>query len=168
MHFEAMWALTKAVMKLPTTAGLRVLEFGSHDVNGSPRTLFDEPVEYVGVDPWPGRGVDVVSKAQDYDGGGRFDVVISAETMEHDADAKGQIDSAWRALKPGGMVIITAAADPRAPHRCDGFQGDLNGEYYGNVRLTDLAGWLSEWKSVDISHDTRHGDIYATAVKPCD
>lgn len=168
MHYEAMRALTKAVKKLPTNAGLRVLEFGSHDVNGSPRSLFDDPVEYVGIDPWPGRGVDVVSKAQDYDGGGRFDVVISAETMEHDADAHGQIASAWLALKPGGMMIITAAAEPRAPHRCDGYQGDMNSEYYGNIRLTDLSGWLSEWESVDISHDTSHGDIYATAVKPCD
>ena len=115
MHAEAWFYLVSESRKLPT--GLKVLEFGSHDVNGSPRSLFANCSEYVGVDMWAGSGVDWVGKAQDFDGKGTFDVVITAEAMEHDHDAQGQIESAWRALKPGGVLIITAAADPREPQR---------------------------------------------------
>ena len=173
MHFEAWSFIVNAATRLHDTRGnehlseLRVLEFGAHDVNGSPRQLFNGCAEYVGVDPWPGRGVDWMGKAQDYDGKERFDVVITAEAMEHDPDARGQIASAWRALKPGGTLILTAAADPRLPHRCDGFQGDLSGEYYGNIDPDELRGWLKDWVDVIVTHDKNHGDVYAVAVKPC-
>ncbi|MCZ2400018.1 MAG: hypothetical protein LC135_09160, partial [Phycisphaerae bacterium] len=64
-------------------------------------------------------------------------------------------------------LILTAASDPRKPHRCDGFQGDLSGEYYGNIHPDELRGWLSDWVDVTVQHDTNHGDVYAVAVKPC-
>ena len=173
MHFEAWNFLSNAVYKIVDCRGnpvdvktLHVLEFGAHDVNGSPRQLFNGCAEYVGVDPWPGRGVDWMGKAQDYDGQGCFDVVITAEAMEHDPDAQGEIISAWRALKPGGVLLITAAADPRLPHRCDGYQGELGGEYYKNIDPDDLTDWLRGWDDTEITHDPRHGDVYAMAVKP--
>lgn len=165
MHAEA-WAYLQRVRGyFPNAAGLRVLEFGAHDVNGSPRSLFAGCAEYVGVDPWPGKGVDVLSTAQDYDGQGRFDVVISAETLEHDADGAGQIESARRALKPGGKLILTAAAPGREPHRCDGTQGDLRGEFYRNVTPELLREWLAGWRIFEITVDVNHGDIYAVAAK---
>ena len=173
MHFEAWSFIVNAAARLHDTRGnehlseLRVLEFGAHDVNGSPRQLFAGCAEYVGVDPWPGRGVDWMGKAQDYDGQERFDVVITAEAMEHDPDAQGQISSAWRALKPGGTLILTAAAEPRLPHRCDGYQGDLAGEYYANISPDELRGWLANWSDVVVTHDKHHGHVYAVAVKPC-
>jgi SAM-dependent methyltransferase len=109
--------------------------------------------------------VDIVSSAQDYDGMGTFDIVISAETLEHDSDPRGQIESAGRALKTGGKLIITAAAEPRKPHRCDGFDGGLNGEYYQNIKPADLLGWLQDWVIFEIEHNRQHGDVYALAVK---
>jgi len=166
MHFEAFAFLSDKIKDLP--AGLHVLEFGAHDVNGSPRALFKDVAEYFGVDPWPGRGVDWMGYAQDYDGQERFDVVITAEAMEHDADAAGQIASAWMALKPGGTLLLTSAAEPRLPHRCDGTQGDMRGEHYANIAPAELADWLRDWVEVSITHDTNHGDVYAVAVKPCD
>lgn len=163
MHAEAWNYLASEAAKLPQ--GLRVVEFGSHDVNGSPRSLLANSAEYVGVDMWAGKGVDFVGKAQEFDGEGDFDLVISAEAMEHDPDAKGQIASAWQALKPGGILLITAAADPRAPHRCDGGLGDMRGEYYSNIDPESLRDWLSDWAQVEIIHDRSHGDVYAKAVK---
>lgn len=173
MHIEAWTFLSKAAKSIRDSrgnndiTGMRVLEFGAHDVNGNPRQLFTGCAEYFGVDPWPGSGVDWMGLAQDFDGEERFDVVITAEAMEHDADARGEIMSAWRALKPGGTLIITAAAEPRLPHRCDGYQGALNGEYYRNVDVNELQAWLSDWQDVLVSHNKEHGDVYAVAVKPC-
>jgi SAM-dependent methyltransferase len=163
MHAEAWNYLEIESRKLQ--AGLRVLEFGSHDVNGSPRSLFMNCTEYVGVDIWAGAGVDWVGRAQDFDGEGRFDVVISVEAMEHDPDARGQIASAWRALKPGGVLIITAAAEPREPHRCNGSLGDMGGEHYANIDPDTLRKWLAGWSNVEVLHDKSHGDVYAHAVK---
>jgi SAM-dependent methyltransferase len=165
MHAEAWYYLMRIRGYIQDVSALRVLEFGAHDVNGTPRKLF-EGCYYVGVDPWPGEGVDVVARAQDFDGDGKFDLVISAETLEHDQDPQGQIASAWRALKPGGKFILTAAAEPRAPHRCDGSLGDLNGEYYANIDPAILREWLGDWRLFEIQHDKQHGDVYALAVKP--
>ena len=166
MHAEAFAFLSTVVGWLGDTEGLRVLEYGVHDVNGSPRRLFPRAAEYVGVDPWGGPGVDVMGRAQDYDGGGRFDVVITAEAMEHDPDAAGQIAAAWRALRPGGKLLITAASTGRAPHRCDGTPGELNGEHYANIPAGELADWLEGWTEKMVQYDPAHGDVYAWAVKP--
>lgn len=170
MHAEAFAFLRTVIGWLPGTSGLRVLEFGAHDVNGSPRSLFIPQhypnIQYWGVDPWPGAGVDVVCRAQDFNGNEAFDVVISAETMEHDADWRGQIDAAWRALSPGGKFIMTAAAEPRKPHRCDGAEGDMQGEHYANIDPAELRRALAKWADYDVQHNRAHGDVYAWAVKP--
>lgn len=167
MHAEAWQFIQKAAEYVNVRPGMNVLEFGAHDVNGSPRALFPN-TRYIGVDPWPGKGVNFVGRAQDFDGGEEYDIVITAETMEHDPDARGQIDAAWRALKLGGFLILTAASDPRAPHRCDGYQGELNGEHYTNINMLNLIEWLSGWQVIMVQHDKHHGDVYALATKPCD
>ena len=66
--------------------GKRVLEVGSLDINGSVRPLF-ENCNYTGIDLGEGRGVDVVAHVTDYHrlDDNEFDVVISTETLEHDA-----------------------------------------------------------------------------------
>jgi SAM-dependent methyltransferase len=166
MHAEAFNYLTGIRSRFHDVTGLRILEFGAHNVNGSPRALFAGCAEFVGVDPWPGPDVDCVARAQDFRSDMRFDVVISAETLEHDPDPQGLIASAWNSLKHGGKLILTAAADPRKPHRCDGYEGDLNGEYYGNIDPAQLRQWLDGWRFVEVIHDKRHGDVYAAAVKP--
>ena len=89
MHAEAWGYFVRMRSIIGKVDGLRILEFGSHDVNGSPRSLFNGCRDYIGVDPWDGPGVDVVSTAQEYDGQAAFDVVISAETLEHDPDPIG-------------------------------------------------------------------------------
>ena len=166
MHLEAFDYLRMIRGRFRDVSRLHILEFGAHDVNGSPRGLFEGCAEYVGIDPWPGLGVDVVARAQDYSNPEHFDVVITAETLEHDPDPVWQLKSAWDALKGGGKLILTAAAPPRLPHRCDGSVGDLQGEYYANVDPMELRRWLGDWLYVDIIHDRNHGDVYVTAVKP--
>lgn len=162
MHAEAWAFLAWAAGQIDLPFESSVVEFGSHDVNGNPRSLF-RAARYTGVDPWPGPGVDVVGLAQDFDGAGQYDVCITAEALEHDADPVGQIAAAWRALKPGGWLVLTAAAEPRLPHRCDGAQGDTGGEHYANIAPEDLREWLAGWQVVALEHDTQHGDVYALA-----
>lgn len=167
MHYTAMEYVLQAcrdfVVGFPYQ---RVVEFGSYDVNGSIKGAFPEAKVYVGVDRRKGRGVDVVSDAVDYDGKGLFDIVVTTEMLEHAPDPVGVIRSAWRALRPGGMLILTAAAPERQPHSNDGNHVLAEGEFYGGIHPDELREWLSDWDVLSLQHRPDCGDVYATAVKP--
>lgn len=168
MHDEAFQYL-KVARALDLFARLdkqRVLELGSYDVNGSPRELFGDAWQYVGVDTRAGKGVDVVADAETYRAPKLFDVVISTETLEHTPFPEQVVNTAWANLKPGGVLILTAAAAPRLPHSCDGDTQLKRGEYYTNVAPAWLESMLIPWDVRDITYDPAHGDIYAIAVRP--
>ena len=125
----------------------------------------------MGVDRRPGPGVDVVDPDDSLDGAGAFDVVISSETLEHADNPAGLIASAWRALRPGGTLVLTAAGPDRTPHTCDGGPDPVgHGEYYANVSAEQLTNLLADWTDVDVRYGLSHGhamgDVYATAKKP--
>lgn len=169
MHPEAYDFIQRCRLSLGDISSMRILEFGAHNVNGSPRPLFEGCQSYTGLDPWPGPGVNIMARAQDLfrnDDHWKYDLVISAEVLEHDPDWIGQIDAASRALKPGGKLIITAAAHPRPPHRCDGTPGDLQGEYYGNMiplLLREIL--LIDFNILTSEIDRHHGDVHVLAEK---
>ena len=164
MHREAYQFVADQMIGRPVE-GLSVLEFGSYNVNGSVRPIFRSPSRYVGVDLRPGRDVDVVCGAADYEGAGAFDVVVCCEALEHDPTPEATIASAWRALRPGGRLILTAASPLRTPHGCDG--GEVGaGEHYAGIAPADLSAWLAEWGEVEITHVRSRGDVYATARRP--
>ncbi len=146
----------------------RVLEIGSYNVNGSVRSLFSDATEYVGIDERRGPDVDVVSTAGIYTCDDLFDVVVSCETLEHASDPAEVIACAWRCLKPGGKLLLTAAGPERAPH---GPNGDAVGNYpYTAIDRRLLGKLLADWEDVTTeygqSHGLAKGDIYATATKP--
>lgn len=145
----------------------RVLEIGSRNTNGTARPLFARPgVEYVGLDAAPGPGVDVVADASYWwpPGGRLFDLVVSTETLEHCPDPAAVCRTAFEVLAPGGALLLTAAAPPRAPHGAHG--GALGpGEYYGNVAEVDLRTWLAGFAVVLIDVTTTPGDVYTLAFK---
>lgn len=141
-----------------------VLEVGSFYVNGSVRPLFAGATRYHGIDVRGGPGVDEVAGAADYDGAGVFDTVVSTETMEHMADPAELVACAKRALRPGGMFILTAAGEGRQPHSVNGGAPEI-GEAYGNITREQLAAMFKGWKNVQIVENPIACDIYAVAVK---
>lgn len=146
-----------------------ILEIGSLDVNSTEQglnlyTLFPG-AQYTGIDIADGPGVDIVSSAADYDGKGAYDLVISTEAMEHTPRPLDIIECAWRALEPGGVLLLTAAGPGRERHNCDG--GAYTGtEWYQNIDPGQLRGWLVDWEDVEVIHSPSAGDVYACAVKP--
>jgi SAM-dependent methyltransferase len=89
-----------------------VLEVGSLDVNGSPRTVFNDykPSWYMGVDIREGKGVDQVIDAGEIIGyyhDGTFDTVVCTEALEHMRDWKTVVRNMKRVLKIGGLLIVT-------------------------------------------------------------
>jgi SAM-dependent methyltransferase len=97
--------------------GQNVIELGAYDVNGSvrPLVLRYEPASYVGVDQFPGPGVDVVLDATALDEFMQhnlqphsFGVVISTEMLEHAQNWQAAVEVMGALLQPGGTLILTA------------------------------------------------------------
>lgn len=165
MHTEAMTFLIKIMWATEDLSGKRVLEIGSLDINGSARTLFPPGAEYVGIDRRPGPGVDWQVDARWFDGCAEFDIVITTETLEHDAEPQKIIDCAARAVKDGGLLIITAAGPGRQLHGDDG--GPVaGGMFFGVIKPAVLKKMLAaDWYNVKITGHKGHCDIYATAKR---
>lgn len=164
MHKSALQYIAQALRSVDDAAGMRVLEIGSRDINGSPRALCTAVQSYVGIDRVAGRGVDVVCNAATYQADAPFDLVICAEVLEHAPNPAVIIACAARALAPGGALILTAAGEGRAPH--SGVEGGTlrTGEYYQNITEAALCALLADWKDVTI--DVLGEDIRAMARSP--
>lgn len=163
MHREAREFVADVARPLPE--GRIVLDIGSLDVNGGVRNLFRRPARYVGIDRLKGRGVDVVADAAEYDGEFAFDVAISTEAMEHAPRPQDIVSCAWRALKPGGLFIVTCAGPGREPHNCDGTR-PLRDEHYANISPEAMRDLLAAWDEVNVTGRIDRFDVYATAIKP--
>lgn len=112
MHPSVMaWVSDKVEQYGLATPDTCVLEVGSRNVNGSVRCLFQGVQSYVGIDLFPGPGVDVVLDAHELTTAfsrASFDVVVSTETLEHDSEFWTSLIHMGEVLKPGGHLIVTA------------------------------------------------------------
>lgn len=120
----------------------KVLECGSQNVNGSPRQYFwGFWGEYIGVDIYPGKGVDVVLPAHAFERSTYFDVVISTEMLEHDENWKKSLRQMYYNLSPGGLMLITCAGPHRREHgtrRTTPFCSPGTPDYYRNISVEDF------------------------------
>lgn len=168
MHLGAKAFVARALPALQPVS--RVLEVGSRNINGTVRDLFPAVDLYHGIDLHPGLGVDEVADVFAFDPGDMtFDCVVCCETLEHMDPAQQPVFVARLVdlLETGGVLILTAACEPRAPHsHIDGCQL-RPGEAYGNVPHEALRTWLDEAGAPlrVLDGDPVHGDVYAVALK---
>ena len=123
-------------------AGVRVLDLGGRNINGTPRNLYRRAAAYVAVDIADGPGVDIVADAATLELEERFHVVLSTELLEHTPLGAEIVATAARHLMPGGTFLATMAGPGRAPHGAAGQTKPLRGEYYANVQPEALHAWL--------------------------
>jgi SAM-dependent methyltransferase len=160
VHADARAYVARVLPKAPTGP---VVEFGSRFVNGGVRDLLNG-APYVGIDQEPGLGVDVVADARSFRAETPAALVLCCEVLEHCPRPEQVIANAYANLARGGRLILTAAADPRAPHSgLDGQQLRL-GEYYANIAAWQLQEWLKPFHRYEIE-ESHTGDIYAWAEK---
>jgi SAM-dependent methyltransferase len=145
--------------------GKRVLEIGSHDVNGSLRSFVQSlgPSEYIGVDVQNGYGVDIVGRAEevrDRFDDQSFDVVISTELMEHVLDWRKVISNMKWLCRPEGIVLITT--------RSYGF------EYHGwpydfwRFEVSDMEEIFSDFIIENIATDALGPGVFIKTRRPAD
>lgn len=149
----------------------KIVEFGSYDINGSPRMHFNA-AEYVGIDHRPGPCVDVVTLGHAYreKPDGYFDTAISTSMFEHDPYWMHTLTRMVELVRPGGCLLVTAAGPDfhtheleTAPERIDPEGPGLPaGVHYGNIKASDLASLalaLARWESVLIEDDNAIHDV---------
>jgi len=135
-----------------------VVEIGSMEINGSVRGLL-RGARYTGIDVRQGPGVDVVADGSTWQPPEPVDCVLCLETMEHAEDPRAIVANALRMLRPGGVLILSAAGPNRAPHGWHG--GDLEeGEQYQGIMPADLHLWLAEVEH-EVSESQGGEDVYA-------
>jgi len=92
----------------PTSVPYKVVEFGSCDVNGNLRGIFQH-CEYIGIDMCSGKNVDIVcySESTPFETAS-IDVIISSSNFEHDDCFWMTFLEMCRILKDGGLIYINA------------------------------------------------------------
>jgi cephalosporin hydroxylase len=134
MHHSAYVNAEKFAKKyIPNLEGIKILDVGSYDVNGTMKPIF-ERAQYVGLDMEAGPNVDVVGVSHDIPfGKDEFDVVISSSCFEHDDMFWISFQEMCRVLKPGGYMYIQAPSN--GPYH--GWPGD-NWRFY-----------IDSWKALE-------------------
>jgi hypothetical protein len=120
--------------------GKSVLDCGSLDINGNNRYLFTK-CQYLGIDIASGRNVDIVIQVCDYKPGFQYDVVISTEMLEHDEGFGMSLFHMFNLLKPGGLLLITAAGFGRKEHGTTASSpgsSPMTNDYYHNIEACDI------------------------------
>lgn len=137
--------------------GLRVLDIGSLDVNGTYRPLVERfDMEYVGIDAEAGPNVDLVASAYALPPAlGDFDLVLSGQTLEHLSLPIVAAEEMKRVCRVGGWVLLVApfvCAEHRFPVDCWRFLPD------------GLRFLLEGFEAVDAG--IVHGDCFGLGQKP--
>lgn len=149
----------------------KVIDFGSLDINGNNRMHFSGG-SYLGVDIGAGNNVDVICKASKFKSDEEFNVVISTEMLEHDAEYVASLRNMYAVCKDGGLIVLTAAGEGRPEHgtmRSDGgYSSPFTTDYYKNItekelrEAWDIENLFSEW---GIEHNIDPNDIYFWGIK---
>jgi hypothetical protein len=163
MHKEAYAYVRTQVLNLSFD---NVVEFGSLDINGSVRGLFDTD-SYYGIDLQEGPGVDEIADAATWESPeGEVDCIVCCEVLEHAPNVLGIIANAYRNLGQNGLLIITCATNPRQPHSAiDGGPKRAN-EWYENVEAETLRrAFKNSFQIVDLTVSRERGDLYCVARK---
>ena len=142
MHRAAHKFVEKLVRRHPQFfKGVSAIEFGSRYINGSARDCFYKST-FLGVDPFPGEAVDVVSLAHKYVADRPYDVVFTTEMLEHDPHWKESLRVMIHCLRPGGLFFLTCATTGRPEHGTERQDSsDLytpDPSYYRNLTAKDL------------------------------
>lgn len=148
--------------------GQTVLDYGSLNVNGSLKDLFQNG-QYTGIDLISGDNVDIVSLAHSFKGE-PVDVVVSAEMLEHDEHFEASLDNMYKHLREGGLMVLSAAGLQRAEHgttRTTGTVWGTSSDYYRNITLEDVKSFVARcpFKEHVATYNPSQTDIYFWGIK---
>ena len=142
--------------------GLRVLDLGGQNVNGTVHDWFTDAV----ITTLDLENADIIADATDWypSEDQEWDVVIATEVFEHVQHWPAILDTAWAALVPGGAFITTCASTHRPAHGATGAPAPVLGEWYLNVPPLLLEQELAKrFRTYGVEYRYPPGDAYAWA-----
>lgn len=164
MHPEARdgfcWAMLESRLTLYT--GMRVLDVGGQDVNGTVHDLFPEG----SITTLDLENADILADARTWVPDRLFDVVIATEVFEHVREWPMIVATMRSALDPVGpeILLATCASVNRPPHGATGAPLPAKGEHYSNVEPGDLKLVLHDlFSTYDVAYVYPPGDAYMWA-----
>lgn len=137
------------------------IEIGARIINGGVRDLLPQDCTYTGIDIADGPGVDVVADAATWKPERKVDLVLCLEVAEHTDQWQNILSNARTWLKRKGLLVVTAACDPRAPHSASDGGPIRPGEWYANIDPAELCDLLD---GCDVVVDREAGDVRAVLV----
>jgi SAM-dependent methyltransferase len=170
MHQEARDFIAGVKSEYPQFfVGRKVLEVGSLDINGSVREFF-EKCDYTGIDLGEGPGVDTVALVHEYEYPDSYDVVISAEMLEHDKHWRKSLTAMYRNVKVGGLLVVSCAGPTRLKHGVVSRKpGDspFTTDYYRNISVNDFEDVLPPTKFLRfvLALSANYKDLYFFGIK---
>lgn len=167
MHAQVFEWVQRQVASLAVPPS-RVLDIGSLDINGGLRPLFRDVDHYHGIDLVDGPGVDEVADAATWRPPATYDIVVSAEVLEHAPSWADILGTMWSAVGAGGLLLMTCATEGRAPHSAVDGLDVRPGEHYGNVPVAGVTEVVRSWGVTDwaMEHATSRGDLYLRVARP--
>lgn len=164
MHGSVLGFFAYGALQSREVTGRDVLEVGSLDVNGSIRRFVEsrKPATYVGIDIVDGPGVDLVLDCDNLPSvycDNMFDVVISAEMMEHTESWQTSMLAMVRVLRPGGVIVITTRAPGFAYHH------EPDRWRYTQEGFANILNWLGLEPMV-LMDDPEYPGVFVKARKP--
>jgi len=138
----------------------RVLEVGSRNINGSPRSVITAD-KYVGIDAIAGPDVDIVCNAHQlfrHFACESFDAVLCCEMLEHDDAPWITIQQIRGVLKSGGLLLVTTPGNGFHEH---GYPKDyfrFMPDFYRDVIFANMRDF--------VLHVTKDGTLCGSGVKP--
>ena len=146
-----------------------VLDVGSLDINGNNNYLFDD-CDYLGIDIVDGKNVDFISYVHKYETVLELDTIICTEMLEHDKYIYLSLRKMIELLKPGGLLLITAAHEGRKEHGTSGNDPSASpgtNDYYRNVNIEEFVENLpkDEFSIFGIEINDISKDIYFYGIK---
>ena len=145
----------------------KVLEIGSLDINGSVRQFFDN-CDYVGIDLFPGKGVDIVGAAHTLELD-KYDTVISCECFDHDNHWKETFRKMYYSAKC--LVIFSCATTGRQEHGTTATSpadSPFTNDYYKNLTEQDFReefDFDDMFSKYQFSVNQRPEDLYFWGLK---
>lgn len=94
-------------------SGLKIVDLGAQDVNGSLRTVAPKDSNFVGADFTPGKGVDVIltdAYALPFEDES-FDIVVTSSCFEHAELFWLSFNEALRILRPDGLLFMNVPSN---------------------------------------------------------
>jgi SAM-dependent methyltransferase len=160
---KACLAFGKTILSEADVQGKHVIEVGAFNVNGSMRSIVEElhPERYLGVDIFPGPGVDEICAAEDlvaHFGAETFDLVISTEMIEHVRDWRIVLSNLKQLVRPHGILLITTRAQGFSYHGCPGD--------FWRYELNDIRILCADFNIEALQPDPKQPGVFLKARKP--